>query len=310
MIDKLVLSSIFIIFLSASLIRCQCSPDWFGRNCTESNLCPTNRTSRCPNGFRCNTVDQYQECLAIATFQGNQSRMTAHFLVQTMIDELFFKFRARPQSSHLFTIKNVDNNRSFSLFLDNEFLLYRDSLSIEPISIEISNRSIHTWNDFHMQWFNQSILIFNGRHRFDVNLTAEMIFTRNQTVEIYVGGEFRGCLDQFRLGKYLYLPFYDETQIENDTRTNRIFVRHFDHILINNCSFENLCENVFCKHGLCQADFDRAFCLCNRGWQGEQCQTNINECLLGNNCSKEHSICQDQLDGYYTCKCHQGFTGK
>ena len=37
---------------------------------------------------------------------------------------------------------------------------------------------------------------------------------------------------------------------------------------------------------------------------------NIDECQQGNNRSKEHSICQDHIDVYYTCQCHQGFTRK
>jgi hypothetical protein len=57
-------------------------------------------------------------------------------------------------------------------------------------------------------------------------------------------------------------------------------------------------------------DFDRGKCLCHLGWNGDFCQININECEQGNNCSKDNGICQDHLDGFYTCNCHQGFTGK
>lgn len=97
---------------------------------------------------------------------------------------------------------------------------------------------------------------------------------------------------------------------ENDTRTNKFFLEQIENIQINNCTFNNICENIFCQNGECINDFDRGKCLCNHGWNGEFCQSNINECEQGNNCSKEHSICQDQLDGYYICKCDQGFTGK
>ena len=37
---------------------------------------------------------------------------------------------------------------------------------------------------------------------------------------------------------------------------------------------------------------------------------NIDECQQGNNCSEEQNICQCHIDVYYTCQCHQGFTGK
>lgn len=67
---------------------------------------------------------------------------------------------------------------------------------------------------------------------------------------------------------------------------------------------------MFCQNGGCFSDFDRGKCVCNQGWIGESCQINVNECEQGNNCSKDHSICEDHLDGFYTCNCHQGFTGK
>ena len=37
---------------------------------------------------------------------------------------------------------------------------------------------------------------------------------------------------------------------------------------------------------------------------------NIDEWQQGNNCLKERCICQCHIDVYYTCQCHQDFTGK
>jgi hypothetical protein len=54
---------IFIIFLLIPLlIRCQCESNWFGRNCSEPNLCNYNNSSLCPDGFICKITDENQEC--------------------------------------------------------------------------------------------------------------------------------------------------------------------------------------------------------------------------------------------------------
>ncbi len=60
MIDKLF---IFITFLLIPLlIRCQCISNWFGRNCSEPNICNSNETNLCPDGFICKITDENQEC--------------------------------------------------------------------------------------------------------------------------------------------------------------------------------------------------------------------------------------------------------
>ena len=61
--------NIFICFLFIpSLIRCQCVSSWFGRNCSEPNMCNYNETNRCPDGFYCKITDENQECKLLLLF--------------------------------------------------------------------------------------------------------------------------------------------------------------------------------------------------------------------------------------------------
>ena len=48
----------------------------------------------------------------------------------------------------------------------------------------------------------------------------------------------------FLIGKNLYVPFYNDILIENDTRINKSQIEQIENILINNCTFNNLCDNL------------------------------------------------------------------
>ena len=307
---KSLLLTFSYLFVFPSIVRCQCESNWFGTNCSQINLCHYNNSSLCPTGFRCQTTDDQQECLAIGTFHGNSSQLRGTFNANSIDKELSFRFRAHTQSAHLLTIKNTVNNKAFSLYLADNNLIYRDSSLNTDLIVYSNNDTAQSWNSFHLQWTNQSTLVINRAESHNVDLSFEEIFVDNERMEISIGNGFRGCLEDVLIGTNLYVPFYNETLLENDTRVNRIQIEQFDDVQINNCTFNNVCNEIRCVHGQCLDDFDRGRCSCDRGWEGSSCELNIDECQLGNNCSKEHSICQDQPDGYYTCQCHPGFTGK
>ena len=182
--------------------------------------------------------------------------------------------------------------------------LYRELNSTDDLIIQLTNQTFEQWTTFHFQWTDNSTLIFNNLTSYSINLTFDEIFLPNNSIQITIGNGFRGCLEYFLIGGNLYVPFYNQTLPET-----QIQIEHLENIAINNCTFENICEKIICQHGECITDFDRGKCLCNLGWEGDFCEKNIDECARGNNCSKEHSTCEDQLNGYYTCKCQQGFTG-
>ncbi|CAF5101705.1 unnamed protein product, partial [Rotaria sp. Silwood1] len=109
------------------------------------------------------------------------------------------------------------------------------------------------------------------------NLTFNEIFILNDQIEITIGNGFRGCLEYVLLGDNLYIPFYNDTLIDNknSTNLNNIHIEEINNIEINNCTFNNICENFNCNHGKCIHDFDRGKCLCNYGWEGDYC----NKCV-------------------------------
>jgi hypothetical protein len=306
----MILNLIIFLILFPSTIRCQCETNWFGQNCSQVNLCNYNNSNLCPNDFICQTINDNQECLAIGTFKGNSSYLIGKFNSNSILsNEISFRLRAHKQSEHLLTLENLNNSKSISLsLLDNNFLYHQSNL-INELLIPLNNQTYEQWSTYHFQWTENLTLIFNSLNIYSINLTFEEIFLPNHQIKITIGNGFRGCLEYVLIGGNLYVPFYNETLIEHDIRQNNIQIESIEHITINNCTFDDICQNLICQNGQCMNDFDRGKCSCYHGWEGKFCEKNIDECQQGNNCSKEHSICEDHINGYYTCKCHQGFTG-
>merc|ERR1719483_438037 len=64
-----------------------------------------------------------------------------------------------------------------------------------------------------------------------------------------------------------------------------------------------------CKHGAeCEDGIAEYKCLCKPGYNGDRCQNDINECDLFNPC-KNDAVCQDEVADY-TCHCQPGYGGK
>ncbi|XP_074606931.1 uncharacterized protein LOC141859933 [Acropora palmata] len=73
---------------------------------------------------------------------------------------------------------------------------------------------------------------------------------------------------------------------------------------------ENPCDKSLCQHSsTCQAGFtDKGYrCLCGSGFCGEHCETDIDECYAGNECSAI-ALCHN-LHGSYNCTCKEGYYG-
>ena len=144
---------------------------------------------------------------------------------------------------------------------------------------------------------------------YTINLSLKSLLASNDQTQIYIGNGFRGCLEYFLIGEDLYIPFSKSINEDIDQRTKKFLLEQNENLLINNCTFDDSCQKIFCEYGQCMNDFDRGKCVCDRGWMGEKCQINIDECQLGHNCSA-NGFCQDHLEGFYTCICQPGFTGQ
>lgn len=68
-----------------------------------------------------------------------------------------------------------------------------------------------------------------------------------------------------------------------------------------------MCSRNPCKNGVCIDKLFEYECVCDRGWTGELCESNINDCQP--NPCQNGGHCVDGIDDY-KCTCEPGFTGK
>lgn len=115
---------------------------------------------------------------------------------------------------------------------------------------------------------------------------------------------YRGCLNEFRVGGLL-LPFFSVSDLLNDPSAKKF--RPVSTSQLENLELEcRLCYDHECQNGAkCLDPLANYTCDCLAGYEGDLCQTNIDECV-------DHlCVNGDCLDGVanYTCSCRPGWTG-
>ena len=80
-----------------------------------------------------------------------------------------------------------------------------------------------------------------------------------------------------------------------------------DDYLGSDCEFLNKCLQRPCQHGSCHPVDDKYVCSCDHGYQGENCDVNINDCA--------NVVCENGgecLDGVtkFDCTCYYGYKGR
>lgn len=120
--------------------------------------------------------------------------------------------------------------------------------------------------------------------------------------KIWLAEKFTGCLGEVRVGG-VYLPLVNVPEAPQTSRFSRLS----GHEPIIGCQGAPICDSQPClNQGVCQDQFNEFNCSCSPGWEGEVCETEINECSAG---PCLHGTCTD-LMADYLCECEPGYVGK
>lgn len=249
--------------------------------------------------------------LANATFENNVLKYSASSSLSAPVTLVSVKLRTRSENGTL--LRTSNGLEFFYMGLMNSFILVkvRNSKSQEVLAfyseVEVSDG----------EWHHVELRKTDSRHVLSLwNLTvdgqvaglspafaANLDFFNHSTV--WLADNFTGCLGEVRIGG-VYLPLVGGIREEAPQFSQFIQYGSTKEPQIG-CSGAPLCLLHPClNNGSCQDLFNHYSCNCAPGWQGENCQDDVNECISG---PCIHGTCKN-LPGEYLCQCDQGYRGR
>ncbi|XP_029467630.1 LOW QUALITY PROTEIN: protein crumbs homolog 2 [Rhinatrema bivittatum] len=286
--------------------ECYCPANFTGKTCEKRVWCESNP---CPKMTNCKNVPQGYACLANATFQ---SKGVVKYILNTSIAQdltaITLNFRTRATNAILLhATKEMD---SLQIGIQNSFLFVniRSGNSLEGVHfLSDTDVSDALWHSV--------VLLMEDPLAVSSRWLAQLDSSRNMTLQGHAGSlnflqeevlmnlaeNFTGCLGQVSVGG-IYLPFTEGQLFPQQAQ----FVKYSGALQLG-CNGADVCSVSPClNNGVCQDLFNSFSCACKAGWEGPQCEANINDCESS---PCVHGNCTD-LVATYQCTCYSGYTGR
>ncbi|OQR72207.1 protein crumbs-like [Tropilaelaps mercedesae] len=196
------------------------------------------------------------------------------------------------------TVTNIHNGSAPKMVLDSKLRF------LSPVEFGGSPITDGMWHHFKLisRAPNKLELSIDGNST-QVQLNSS--FNIGSTLEeVRLGERLKGAFDEVRIGGIL-LPFFEDSQLANSSTKNKfIMVGSARPTIGLVLCWEGDCDNG----GKCREPAVSFRCDCKAGWQGVNCQENVDECTsLPEPCFNGGS-CRDTV-GSYQCVCPEGFEG-
>ncbi|XP_071622268.1 protein crumbs homolog 2 isoform X1 [Heliangelus exortis] len=287
--------------------HCSCPANFTGKFCEERVWC---ESDPCPEATTCIDVPAGYVCLANATFNSYAAvEFTTNASVTRTLSSLHMDFRTRDEDAVLlWAMEEVD---SLQVAIKNSSLLVdiRSGNSIEGVSF-LSQKSVTdgAWHSISVSMEEPTapssrwLLRLDGSENTTLQGSAgNLDFLKNNAL-IVVAENFTGCLGHVKIGG-IYLPFTAHLpypQPEQFQQASRSSIQL-------GCTGADVCASSPCLNaGTCQDLFNSFSCACGEGWEGQLCQSDIDDCQSG---PCVHGDCVDAVADFQ-CECFRGFIGK
>uniref|UniRef100_A0A3B4Z0X8 Protein crumbs homolog 1-like n=1 Tax=Stegastes partitus TaxID=144197 RepID=A0A3B4Z0X8_9TELE len=285
--------------------RCDCSINYSGRLCETRLWCID---KPCFDGVRCMDLQDGYECLTEAIFQDNSLQYVANSSLMIPVTSITMDIRTRDENGIL--LRAESRAEVFCLGLLNSSLLVKlDSGAGAELLAFTSDRTIAdgAWHHIQLTMADPTQLVSRWRLTIDgqraggsFGVSGNLNFLND--TNIWLAEKYTGCLGEVRVGG-VYLPLINVQVAPQMSRFSRLG----GHEPIIGCQGAPICDSQPClNQGQCQDQFNEFNCSCSSGWEGELCETEINEC---SSAPCVYGTCKDLLADYQ-CDCEPGYTGK
>lgn len=131
--------------------------------------------------------------------------------------------------------------------------------------------------------------------------TGSIPFLNQKGALVALAESFSGCMGAVRLGG-VYLPFMDDYKAPQPSQFHLVGKPK----IRLGCTGAPVCDSNPCLNGgTCKDVFNKFLCMCDSGWEGDQCGVDTDDCAP-RPCT--HGSCKDYLAGF-ECHCHSGYAG-
>ncbi|XP_020782374.1 protein crumbs homolog 2a [Boleophthalmus pectinirostris] len=294
--------------ISFNDFTCSCPEEYKGKTCETRVWCVS---GPCVNGGHCVDLPDGYECVYNATFENNAVQYSAGGSLAEPVSNIYIEFRTRSENAVLLRAARggdmlmvgvLDSSVRLEIQLGNtvEALILSGLRRVDDgqwhrvnISMPDQKRKVSPW-----------VITVDGitDTSSSPEVTGRLYFLNHKSTTLAIAQSFTGCMGAVRIGG-VYLPFVDDYRAPQPSQFHLVGKPKI-HL---GCTSTPVCDSDPCLNGgTCQDLFNKFGCVCDSGWEGEQCERDTDDCV-SQPCI--HGSCMDYLAGF-ECQCHPGYVGR
>ncbi|KAK5607475.1 hypothetical protein CRENBAI_021223 [Crenichthys baileyi] len=286
---------------------CSCPKEYTGKTCHTRVWCVSNP---CVHGGLCVDLPDGYECLHNATFENNPVQYSAGGSLAEPISDIYMELRTRSENAVLLRASWGSNLLVVGILDFSVWVEIQSDSSIKSLTFKgirhVADGHWHRVNISMADWKRKTspwIIAVDGitDATSKQERTGSLSFLNKKGAMLAVGDSFIGCLGAVRLGG-IYLPFADDHKAPQPSQFHLVGKPKI-HL---GCTSAPVCDSGPCLNGgRCEDLFNKFGCVCDTGWEGEQCEMDTDECA-SQPCV--YGSCKDYLAGF-ECRCDPGYAG-